>query len=76
MITNINADRVSYHEVLQTPPLTPVSTRSLPLPIQEPPQALYREMSARRRSPARPSESWELMEFQKRPKTTERKGER
>ena len=76
MITNINADRVSYHEVPQTPPLTPVSTRSLPLPIQETPQARYREMSARRRSPARLSESLELMEFQTQPKTKERKGER
>ena len=76
MITNINADRVSYHEVPQTPPLTPVSTRSLPLPIQEPPQALYREMSARRRSPARTSESSELMEFRKQPKIKERQGDR
>ena len=30
-IANINADRVTYHKVPQTPPLTPVSTRSLPL---------------------------------------------
>ena len=67
---------MSYHEVPQTPPLTPISTRSLPLPIQEPPQALYREMIARRRSPARTSESWELMEFRKQTKTKERKGER
>ena len=76
MITNIDTDRESYHEVPQTPPLTTVSNRSLHLPIQEPPQALYSEMSARRQSLARPSESWELMEIQKRPKATEIKGER
>ena len=32
-------------------------------------------MSARRRSPAMPGESWELMDFQKRPKTTEKREE-
>ena len=76
MITNINADRVSYHEVRQTPPSTPVSTRSLPLPIHEPHQSRYREISARRRSPARLSENLELVEFQKQSKTAERKAER
>jgi len=76
VITNINADRVSYHEVPQTPPLTPVSTRSLPLPMHEPHQSRYREISARRRSPARLSDNLELVEFQRQAKTAERKGER
>jgi len=76
MITNINADRVSYHEVPQTQPSTPVSTRSLPLPIQEPHQSRYREISARRWSPARLSENLELVELQRNPKMVERKGER
>jgi hypothetical protein len=76
IITNINADRVSYHEVPQTPPSTPVSTRSLPLPIQEHHASRYRELSTRRRSAARSSESLELVEFQKQSKAVERRGER
>ena len=77
IITNINADRVSYHEVPQTPPLTPLSSRSLPLSIQEPPQSRQREMISRRRSPSRVSETWELTEFQtQKSKMKERNGER
>jgi hypothetical protein len=36
VITNINADRVSYHDLPQTPTLTAVSTRSLPYPYRNP----------------------------------------
>jgi hypothetical protein len=77
VITNINADRVSYHEVPQTAPSTPISVRSLPLPIQEPQHSIsrYREGNTRRRSPARLSESWELAEL-KPSRVKERKGER
>jgi hypothetical protein len=76
VITNINADRVLYHDFQQPPPVTPISTRSLPLPIQEPPQSRIREVSVRRRSPVRLSEGWELTEFQRPLKNKERKGER
>jgi hypothetical protein len=76
IITNINADRVSYHEVPRTPPLTPISSHSLSLPIGEPPQSRHRELTPRRRSPSRISESWELAEFQRKSKVKERNGER
>jgi hypothetical protein len=35
VITNINADRIVYSELPQTPPRTPISIRSLPLTLQE-----------------------------------------
>ena len=76
LITNINAERVTYHEVPQTPPLTPVSSHSLPLAIREPSQSRLRDSTSRRRSPSRLAESWELVEFQKNPRIKERKGER
>jgi hypothetical protein len=76
VITNINADRVSYREISPSPPLTPNSTRSLPLPIQEVPYSSFRETNTRRRSPARTRDSMELVEFHQQPKTKERKGER
>jgi hypothetical protein len=72
--TNINADRLSDHEVLPSPPSTPVSTRSLPLPIKEPPHPRYRKVNTRR-SAVKVSGSMELVEFRN-PKTKERKGER
>jgi len=75
IITNINADRVTYHEVSQTPLLTPVSSHSLPLPIQELSQSQLRESTSRRLSPSRLAESRELTEFQRIPKVKERKGE-
>jgi hypothetical protein len=76
VITNIDADRVSYHDFPQTPPVTPISTRSLTLPIQEPPQSRGREVNVRHRSPVRLSEGWELMELPRTLKTKDRKGER
>jgi hypothetical protein len=76
VISNINADRVSYHEIPRTPPLTPVSSRSLPLSIQEPHQSCVRELTPRQRSPSRISESLEITEFQGKSKLRERKGER
>ena len=64
VITNINADRVLYSELPQTPPATPVSVRSLPLSLQE-------LQPSRRRSASRLIE-----EFHQKTKTKERKGER
>jgi hypothetical protein len=76
VITNINADRVSYHEVAPSPPSTPVMTHSVPIPIQERPHSRYRESNTRRRSPTRLSSSMELVQFHQQPRTQERKGER
>jgi hypothetical protein len=76
VITNINAERVTHHEVPQTPPLTPVYSHSLPLAIKEPSQSRLRDSTSRRRSPSRLTESWELVEFQKNPRMKERKGKR
>ena len=36
VITNINADWVSYYEVPRTPPLTPIFSHSLPYPCKNP----------------------------------------
>jgi hypothetical protein len=71
VITNINADRVLYSELPQTPPLTPISVRSLPLSLQEHPPPQPRIPETRRRSASRLSE-----EFLKTTKLRERKGER
>jgi hypothetical protein len=68
VITNINADRVSYHEIPPSLPLSPTST-DLPLQISD------ARMSTRRRSPGRPRDSLELVEFNPL-KTKERMGER
>jgi hypothetical protein len=75
VITNINAERVTYHEVPQTPALTPASSHSLPVAIREPSQSRLRDSTPRRRSPSRVTENWELVEFQMNPRM-ERKGER
>ena len=64
VIININADRVLYSELPQTPPATPVSVRPLPLSLQE-------LQPSRRRSASRLR-----AEFQKNTKANERKGER
>ena len=71
---NFNADRVSYHEVPQSPPLTPISSRSLPLPIQEPLQSRQRELTSRRPSPSRVSGSLEVTDFQRKSKVKESNG--
>jgi hypothetical protein len=76
VITNINAERVSYHEVPRTPPLTPVSTHSFPLSIQETHPSRQRKLTSRRRSLSRTSDSWELAEFQGKSKVKDRNGER
>ena len=76
VITNINADPVSYLEVPRTPPLTPILSHSLPLSIEGPHQSRQRELTPRRRSPMRTSERWELTEFQRKSKVKERSGER
>jgi len=77
VIANINANLVPYREFPQTPPLTPMCSRSLPLSIQELPQSCQREMVSSRRSPSRMSGSWKLTEFQaKTSKVKERNGER
>ena len=55
-ITTVNADRVPYSEVPQTLPLTPMCSRSLPLPIQPPPQSRLKGMASWRRSASRMSE--------------------
>jgi hypothetical protein len=49
-----------YQEIPPSPPLSATSTRSLPLPISEPPDA---RKSTRRRSPARLRDSLELVEL-------------
>jgi hypothetical protein len=76
VITNINADRVSYHEVPRTPPLTPVSSHSLSVSMQETPQSRQRELTPRLRSPSQVSENWKLTEFPRKSKVKERSGER
>jgi hypothetical protein len=84
VITNINADRVLYSEIPQTPPLTPtrtppsspVSIRSLPLSLPGPQPSQSRIPEPRRRSASGLSESWEWIEFQRKAKAKERKGER
>jgi hypothetical protein len=76
VITNINADRVSYLEVPRSPPLTPISSHSLPFSIEEPHQSRQRELTPRRRSLIRTSDSWELTEFPRKSKVKERSGER
>ena len=63
-------------EIPQTPPLTSVSARSLLPSIQEPQSSQSREPEPRRRSASRLSESWERIEFQRKAKAKERKGER
>lgn len=73
IITNINADQVPYHEVPRTPPLTPVSIRSLPLSLQELHQSWLKESTSRRRSLSRLRESWELTEVQREPKSKRKK---
>jgi len=62
VVTNINANRVLYHEVQQTPPLSPMSRK--------------RELTPRGRSPSRISENWELTEFPSKSKVRERNAER
>jgi len=71
VIANINADRVLYSELPQTPPLTPISVHSLPLSLPELPSSQMRIPETRRRSVSRLSE-----EFLKNTKVKERKGER
>ena len=82
VITNIDADRVLYSEIPQTPPLTParpppsspVSIRSLPLSLPGPQPSQSKIPEPRRRSASRLSESWEWIEFQRKAKAKERKG--
>ena len=76
VITNINADRVLYSEIPQTPPSTPMSVRSLPLVLQEPQPSPSKVPEPRRRSATKASESWEWLAFQKATKVKESKGER
>jgi hypothetical protein len=84
VITNINADRVLYSEIPQTPPLTPartppsspVSIRSLPLSLPGPQPSQSRMPEPRRRSASRLSESWEWIKFERKVKAKERKGGR
>ena len=72
IVNNFNAERVQYNEIPQTPPSTPDSSHSLPSSLQQ-----SREPSEpRRRLSSRVSENLELMEFQRKPKGKERKGER
>ena len=76
IITNINADRVLYSEIPQTPPSTPTSVRSLPLVLREPQTSPSKLPEPRNRSATKLSESWEWLAFQKKAKVRERKGER
>ena len=76
VISNINAERVLYSELPGTPPLTPVSVRSLPLSLPESQPSQSTVTEPRRRSASRLSESWEWMEFQRKARAKERKGER
>jgi hypothetical protein len=79
VITNINAERVVYSEIPQSPPATPPSVRSLPLILPEPrhtPASLSKELEPKRRSASKLNEDWDWMELQRKPKTKERKGER
>ena len=83
VITNINADRVLYSELPQTPPstpvrtapATPVSVRSLPFSLQEPRHSNSRAPEPRR-SASRLDEDWGWIVNQKKTKAKERKGER
>jgi len=60
---------VQYNEILQTPPITPASSHSLPNSIQKSPQVYPIEPpEPRRRSSSRQNESWELDEFRKKSK--------
>jgi hypothetical protein len=52
----------------------PISSHSLPLSIEEPHQSRQRELTPRRRSPIRTSESWELTDFKRKSKIKERSG--
>jgi hypothetical protein len=76
VLSQILMQIVSYHEVPRTPPLTPVSSRSMTPSIHEPYQPRVRELTPRQRSPSRIGESLELTEYQGKSKLRERKGER
>jgi hypothetical protein len=76
VITNINADRVTYREIPTTLPPTLSSSHSLPITSEEIQIPQLKETASRRRSLSRMSDSWELTEFKGKPKCKERKGER
>ena len=69
IINNFNGARVQYNEIPQTRPVTLGLSHSLPVSFQESQQVRSGDPpEPRRRLSSRVNESWELKEFQQKPK--------
>jgi hypothetical protein len=85
VVNNFSADRIHYTEVppsplqvesLDTPPGTPISSRSLPVSLVAPNLSKFMIPEATRRRPYKLMEDLELSDLKVKPKNKERKGER